>query len=122
MGHNVIAGYCSEQVIAGAAMLRVDVPADTDTQPCPVAFTKYFAASSIYGITPTTEAAARLAASRIKARPVSLYILPETMPRRLLAGGDYVDPDAEFERRRDHSSIDVDDEGSDKDDDLDSPF
>ena len=27
MGRNVIAGYVSEQVIAGAALLRVDVPA-----------------------------------------------------------------------------------------------
>lgn len=73
MGHNVIAGHCSEQVVGGAAMLRVDVP-NTEDRP---GFTKFFSPSAIYGITPTSEAHATEAAARLRVRPVSLYILPE---------------------------------------------
>lgn len=72
-GHNIIAGYCCEQVIAGSAMLRVDVP-DVGDKP---GFTKFFSASAIYAITPTTEEHARQAAERIDVRPVRQWIVPE---------------------------------------------
>lgn len=88
MGHNVIAGFCSEQVIAGTALLRVDVP-HLDGNGDGFAFTKYFASSAIYGITPTTEEAARVAAGRIRARPVSLYILPDAPARPMLQDSEY---------------------------------
>ena len=72
MGRNVIAGYVSEQVIAGAALLRVDVPA-TQRQP---AYTKFFGGTSIYGITPTTEDIVKRAAERLNIRPVSEWVVP----------------------------------------------
>ena len=72
MGHNVIAGYVSEQTIAGVAMLRVDVPKVGDQEP----FTKFFSGGAIYGITPTTQEIAERAAQRLRSRPVSEYVVP----------------------------------------------
>ena len=80
MGHNTIAGYVSEQSIAGVAMLRVDVPA-TDSQP---AFTKFYSGSAIYGITPTTEQIATIAVKRLTVRPVSEWVVPDSQRRPAL--------------------------------------
>lgn len=71
MGHNVIAGYVSEQTIAGVAMLRVDVPAVGDVP----AYTKFVSGSAIYGITPTSQEVAERAAQRLQVRPVSQFLL-----------------------------------------------
>lgn len=71
MGHQQIAGKVSEETIAGAAMLRVDVP-EVEDQP---QFTKFYSASAIYAITPTEERIARAAASSMRARPVELWRL-----------------------------------------------
>lgn len=78
MGHNMIAGYVSEQSIAGVAMLRVDVPA-TATQ---LAFTKFFGGAAVYGITPTTEEIAARAAQRLSVRPISTWVVPDPVARR----------------------------------------
>lgn len=91
MGHNTIAGYVSEQVIAGAAMLRVDVPGNESQ----AEFTKFFGGSAIYGITPTTEEIARHAAGRLAVRPVSTWTVPDPRPRLVDStaedGDDYAD-------------------------------
>ena len=92
MGRNVIAGYVSEQVIAGAALLRVDVPA-TERQP---AYTKFFGGTSIYAITPTTEEIAKRAAERLNIRPVSEWVVPTPTSRQLVdttTDDDYDDND-----------------------------
>lgn len=77
MGHQQIAGKVSEETIAGAAMLRVDVP-EVEDQP---QFTKFYSASAIYAITPTEERIARAAASSMRARPVELWRLNLTQPQ-----------------------------------------
>jgi len=79
MGHAVLAGYVTQESIAGTAMLRIDVP-EVEGQP---GFTKYQSGGSIYGITPTTEESARTAADNIKVRPVQLWIVPEAPQRKL---------------------------------------
>lgn len=79
MGHAVLAGYVSQEAIAGTAMLRIDVP-DVEGQP---GFTKYQSGGSVYGITPTTEGNARIAAESVKARPVQLWIVPSVTPRSI---------------------------------------
>ena len=98
MGHNTIAGYVSEQSIAGTAMLRVDVPAN-EHQP---AFTKFYGGSSIYGLTPTTEEIATHAAKRLAVRPVSLWTVPEPQPRQLVDSRavepDFADDEEEEQR------------------------
>ncbi len=89
MGHHRYAGRITEEVIAGAAMLRIDVP-EVDATP---AFTKYFGAQSIYAITPTTEELARAMAGRLRAEPVSVYglgLVPAE-PKALGAGSQDTD-------------------------------
>lgn len=51
MGHRVLAGHVTAANVAGAGMLKVDVPA-TSTTP---AFTQYVGPGSVFAITPATE-------------------------------------------------------------------
>ena len=73
MGHKVVAGYLSEETIAGCSMLRIDVP---DTSRISK-FTKFLSPSAIYGITPTDEGTAKAAAEKFQARPVDAWTLPD---------------------------------------------
>ena len=77
MGRQVIAGEVREVTVAGAAMLRVDVPAiwEKGAEVLP-AYTKFYGASALYGITPTDEASARHAVEHLRARPISVYEIP----------------------------------------------
>lgn len=79
MGHQRYAGRVSEETIAGAAFLRIDIPARGD-QP---QFTKLFSPSSVYAITPCTEELARGVAEQLRQVPISVYELPEWMQERL---------------------------------------
>lgn len=102
MGRQVIAGFVSEQVIAGAAMLRVDVPA-TATTP---AYTKYYGGTAIYAITPTDAAMVQRAVDRLRPRPVEPWIIASAavIDRRLVDsygadpewGGDGPDQDSSY--------------------------
>lgn len=74
MGHRRLAGQVSEQVVAGHAFVRVDVPASKRGE----GFTQLFNGSSIYCITPTTAATARAAAESFSERPLVAYDLPAT--------------------------------------------
>lgn len=77
MGRQQYAGHISEEVIAGHAFLRVDVPEVRDggwNGPCK-AYTKFLGSSSIYAITPTTESLARAAAEKFGSRPVTVIDL-----------------------------------------------
>jgi len=85
-GHSTIAGFVSEQEIAGSSMIRVDVPKINDREP----FTRIFGHGAIYGITPTTEENATAVAASIDYRPVSLYLLPGQKSAGALA---YIDDD-----------------------------
>lgn len=78
MGHRKLAGYVREVTIAGAAMLRLDIPSDEP-------ITQYYGASALYCLTPTTEDLAKKVAQASRPTPVSRYELPETTsaPRRL---------------------------------------
>lgn len=72
MGHQRIAGYVTEETIAGAALLRVDVPE------CPghTAYTRYIGSSAVYALTPVSEEVARAAAASFRPRPVDRWELP----------------------------------------------
>lgn len=69
MGHVTLAGRVSEQSIAGAAYIRVDVPKTKRVS----AFTKFYGAASIYCITPVDEQIAKSSAEQIVAVPISGY-------------------------------------------------
>lgn len=69
MGHRKLAGYVREVTLAGASMLRLDVPSDP-----PV--TQYYGASSLYCLTPTSEEIATRLAKASRPTPVHQYELP----------------------------------------------
>lgn len=94
MGRNMVAGFASEQVVAGAAMLRVDVPQVGEQ----VGYTKFFGGSAIYAITPTTEEIATVAASRISVRPVQEWVVP-TARQLVDSRADYGDDDGDGDFR-----------------------
>lgn len=73
MGRLRMAGMISEQTIAGAGMVRIDVP---ETKSAP-AFTRFFTPGSLYSITPTTEEIARSLAERLREMPVTRFELPQ---------------------------------------------
>lgn len=73
MGHRRLAGWVTEQTIAGAGFLRVDVPG-IGTDDGKVA-TQFFAPSSVYAMTPTTEAMARRVALDCRVEPVKEWEL-----------------------------------------------
>lgn len=91
MGRNMIAGFVTEQVIGGSAMLRVDVPGT----PNQAAFTKFFGGAAVYAITPTTQEIATAAAQKLTIRPVQEWVVPD--PHRQLVDSqsnyDYAEQD-----------------------------
>lgn len=81
MGHKKFAGRITEQLLAGAALVRVDVPAVTTSRGKDVPeYSKLVGVGSIYCITPTTEEVARKAAAVLAAYdadPLPVYIPEE---------------------------------------------
>lgn len=76
MGHRRLAGYVTEQEIAGAAFLRIDVPG-ADDQPDA---TQFYRPGAVYAITPTTEEIARSVARGSRPEPVHRWELPAAKP------------------------------------------
>lgn len=73
MGHRRLGGMVTETQIAGAGFLRIDIPAEEGALP----ITQFCAPTSVYAITPVTEAMARAVAKRNTPQPVSRWELPE---------------------------------------------
>ena len=95
MGHNIIAGFVSEQTIGGSALIRVDVPKTDQAEP----FTKFFNSSAIYAMTPTTEEIATVAAHKLATRPISPYVLDLEPRNRMIdsrSADDGYSEDVEF--------------------------
>jgi hypothetical protein len=69
MGHQRFAGEVSEQQIAGAAFVRVDVPEWNGRQ----GFTRLFSPGAIYAITPCSEQTAKRAIDGCTPHPFTLY-------------------------------------------------
>jgi hypothetical protein len=78
MGHQSVVGRCSEQVVGGGNMLRVDIPKGDGF------FTRYFGPSAIYAITVLEESVARkLSAGRRDANPPFSWELQRAEPKIL---------------------------------------
>jgi hypothetical protein len=109
MGHRRLSGHVSEEVIAGAAFVRIDVPdarsctcgsadpgslagrhAATSSDDKTVA-TQFYAPGAVYCITPTTEETARRVAEATNVAPVSEWDLPRRPA--LTAARDEDEPD-----------------------------
>jgi hypothetical protein len=87
MGHRRLAGYVTEQEIAGSGFIRIDVPAEGEE----VAAVQFYAPASVYAITPTTEDVARKVAAQSRPAPVSRWELPAAQaaePATPKEGGD----------------------------------
>lgn len=89
LGRRVFAGRVTEQVIAGAGFIRVDVPAVNQRE----AFTKFIGAGSIYSITPVTEEVAKQYAEQRDEEPVVLWGANRALP---VHNGDDQDPEPAF--------------------------
>lgn len=108
MGRQRYAGLVTEQTLAGAAMLRVDIPKTAKQG----AFTKFFGPGSIHSLTPTTEEIARALAERLDQAPISVYDLPQLakQQRRLTSGVDELDDDDDDDELVGRTDDDVDDD------------
>ena len=104
MGHRRLAGKVTEQEVAGAGLLRIDVYTDGDT---PVA-TQFYSPSALYCLTPVTEEIARAVAKRNQPEPVQRWELPAPVAMPTAPANPYYD-----------TGRDEDDDGTD-DDDLDN--
>lgn len=107
-GHQRVAGWMTEQTVAGHGFIRVDVPEipvgkdSYGRQSGGVqAHSKMYGPGAIYAINPVDEAIARAAAMNIRHAPVESYGLremlrnmPDEQRQRLLAAPD---PDAPLE-------------------------
>ena len=72
MGHQRMAGMVSEVQIAGAGMIRIDVPAVNGQ----AEFCRFISPAALYAINPVTEEIARGLAARVSSAPVHRYELP----------------------------------------------
>lgn len=77
MGHVTLAGFVSEQEIAGTKMIRIDVP-ESERGP---KFTKLVGAGSIYGITPVDEDTVQMMCRESTPQPFSSYELQTAFRR-----------------------------------------
>ena len=71
MGHRKLAGYVKEANVAGAAFVRIDVPASVGHGEV----TQMYSPGAIYCITPTTEEIARAVAPKFRPAPVHQWEL-----------------------------------------------
>lgn len=71
LGHRRLAGRVTEQQIAGAMFVRIDIPTPDGKE-----ITQFYSPSSVYCLTPTTETIARSVALHNQPRPVNQWELP----------------------------------------------
>jgi hypothetical protein len=96
MGHKRFAGFVTNQAIGGAGFVRVDVPAvEIPNQEALPAFTKFFAPSAIYCISPCTEETARAFAAELRTESFARYEAPRLPgpqgPTRQMTSTDFED-------------------------------
>ncbi len=85
MGHQRIAGRCTERSVAGVNLLQVDVP-ETPSRP---AFSRLIGGAAIYAINPVDEETCRLHAARTFDTPITSFdgqsIIKREVEKRLQA-------------------------------------
>lgn len=77
LGHRRLAGWVSEQTVAGSSFLRIDVPGpDYDSERNVFAATQLYSPAALYCLTPTTREMALAVALRNQPAPVQRWELP----------------------------------------------
>jgi hypothetical protein len=95
LGHNRHAGYVTEEQHFGATLGRVDVPDVHSSDPKAVLKTHYFGGSSVFRITPCSEAIAREVAGQAQLRPTSFQLAaPE--PVSVVADSEFDEVEEKF--------------------------
>lgn len=99
MGHRKLAGLLSEVTRAGQGLLRLQIPGDDDDWYA----TQDYSPTSVYCITPTSEATARAFAKTSRPAPVTRWELPGLpAPHHQIEAGEEVeepdDPDLDGDR------------------------
>jgi hypothetical protein len=89
LGHRRLAGHLREVQVAGAGMLRLDIPAAGDDP----ARTQFIAPGSVYALHPVDEDTARAAAQTWRPQPVQRWELPGLPRAAADLGGDFDDED-----------------------------
>lgn len=92
LGHRRLGAYVTEQELAGAKFLRLDVPATPGHEP----MTQYVSPGSVYCLTPTTEELATAAARLSRPEPVTRWQLGAALSPdgdQLIAGDHDTDED-----------------------------
>ena len=97
MGHVRVAGKVTEEEHFGSKMGRIDIPDGREGFT-----TQWFGGSSVYRLTPTTEAIARAVAAKSQPEPVYQWELPPARGKR-------PDPEDELSQAAEYS-LDPDDE------------
>ena len=69
MGHRQRPGYVKEVEIAGAKMLRIDIPVAKDMADQDIRVTEFYGASAVYSLRPCAEDVARAVAAQYGADP-----------------------------------------------------
>lgn len=77
MGHRRLAGMVTEVSVAGAGMLRVDIPTKGDGD---FTLTQFYPPSSLYALTPVAEDIARAVAKATASSPVHSWEMPRALP------------------------------------------
>jgi len=93
LGHRRLAGYLTEQQIAGHGYLRLDIPGEDDSEA--FAATQLFNPTSVYAIHPTSETIARHAAKTYRQAPLTRWELRE-LPATPAREPDVNDPDPDI--------------------------
>lgn len=92
MGHRKLAGYVKPATIAGAGVIRIDVPGENEA-----VATQFYSPSSLYCLTPIAEDLARKLAKRYEPAPVTHWDLPAAIAAgRTSAEDDDLDDDRPF--------------------------
>jgi hypothetical protein len=87
MGHRRLGGLVREDTLAGAKVLRVEIP-DGDGFT-----TQFYGGGALYCVTPTTEELARAVAARNRPAPVHRWELPAATGELREPGTDVLDAD-----------------------------
>ena len=80
LGHRRLGAYVTEQEIAGKGFLRLDIPGDGDA----FIATQLVNPTSVYALTPVSEAMARAVARHNQPQPVQRWELPPAPDERTL--------------------------------------
>ena len=94
MGHRRLAGMVTEVSVAGAGMLRVDIPTKGDGD---FTLTQFYPPSSLYALTPVAEDIARAVAKATASSPVHPWEMPLALPPAIDAEVDDGDDEPEVD-------------------------